>query len=114
MLIETLALAPVAAGLLWWAAQHGGLAFTSGWDRGLLLSLAGPATALPLMMFAFGARRVSFTTLGLLQFIAPTLQFTTGILSGEPFTPLRGLSFALIWVGLAFFAWDVLRRARSG
>lgn len=113
MLIETLALAPVAIGLLWWTAHHGGLAFSSGWDHALLLSLAGPATALPLMMFAFGARRVSFTTLGLLQFIAPTLQFTTGILSGEPFTPLRGLSFALIWAGLAFFAWDVLRRART-
>lgn len=113
MLIETLALAPVAMGLLWWASQHGGLAFTQGWDHALLLSLAGPATALPLMMFAFGARRVSFTTLGLLQFIAPTLQFTTGLAFGEAFTPLRGLSFALIWVGLAFFAWDVLRRARS-
>lgn len=113
MLIETLALAPVALGLLWWAGQHGGLAFAQGWDHALLLSLAGPATALPLMMFAFGARRVSFTTLGLLQFIAPTLQFTTGLVFGEPFTPLRGLSFALIWVGLAFFAWDVLRRARN-
>jgi len=113
MLIETLALAPVAVGLMWWAAHHGGLTFTAGWDHAALLSLAGPATALPLMMFAFGARRVSFTILGLLQFIAPTLQFATGLAFGELFTPLRGLSFGLIWVGLAFFAWDVLRRARS-
>jgi chloramphenicol-sensitive protein RarD len=113
MLIETLALAPVAIGLLWWTARSAPLAFTTGWDHAVLLALAGPATALPLMMFAFGARRVSFTTLGLLQFIAPTLQFATGIVFGEPFTPLRGLSFGLIWVGLAFFAWDVLRRART-
>jgi chloramphenicol-sensitive protein RarD len=48
-----------------------------------------------------------------LQFLAPTLQFTTGILFGEPFTPLRGVSFVLIWVGLAFFSWDTLRRART-
>lgn len=112
MLIETLALAPVAVGLLWWSAQHAPLAFTSGWGAALLISLAGPATAIPLMAFAFGARRVTFVTLGLLQFLAPTLQFTTGILFGEPFSFLRGVSFALIWAGLGFFAWDVLRRAR--
>jgi chloramphenicol-sensitive protein RarD len=113
MLIETLALAPVAAGLLWWSAQQAPLGFTQSWDAALLLALAGPATAIPLMAFAFGARRVTFVTLGLLQFLAPTLQFTTGILYGEPFTFLRGVSFALIWAGLGFFAWDTLRRARA-
>ena len=113
MLIETLALAPVAAGLLWWSAQQTPLGFTSGWDAALLLALAGPLTAIPLMAFAFGARRVTFVTLGLLQFLAPSLQFTTGILFGEPFSVLRGVSFALIWVGLVFFAWDTLRRARA-
>jgi chloramphenicol-sensitive protein RarD len=51
--------------------------------------------------------------LGLLQFIAPSLQFMTGIAFGEPFTPLRAASFVLIWLGLAFFSWDVLRRARA-
>jgi chloramphenicol-sensitive protein RarD len=113
MLIETLALAPVAAGLLWWSAQQTPLGFTSGWDAALLLALAGPLTAIPLMAFAFGARRVTFVTLGLLQFLAPSLQFTTGILFGEPFSVLRGVSFALIWMGLVFFAWDTLRRARA-
>lgn len=113
LFIETLALAPLALGLLWWAAHDAPLSFGAEWDPTLLLALAGPATALPLMAFAFGARRVTFVTLGLLQFIAPTLQFTTGILFGEPFTFLRGVSFALIWAGLAFFAWDTLRRARA-
>ena len=61
------------------------------------------------MAFAFGARRVSFTALGLLQFLAPSLQFATGIAFGEAFTLLRGVSFALIWAGLGFFAWDTLR-----
>lgn len=113
MLIETLALAPVAVGLLWWAGQQAPLTFSFGWTEAVLLALAGPLTAIPLMAFAFGARRVTFVTLGLLQFLAPTLQFATGILFGEPFTLLRGVSFALIWVGLAFFAWDTLSRARA-
>jgi chloramphenicol-sensitive protein RarD len=112
LLIETLALAPVCLGLLWWAAQSAPLSFTTGWDHALLLALSGPATALPLMAFAFAARRISFVTIGLLQFIAPSLQFMTGIAFGEPFTPLRAASFVLIWVGLAVFSWDTLRRAR--
>ncbi len=113
LLIETLALVPVAIGLLWWAGQQAPLAFTAGWNNAILLALAGPATAVPLMAFAFGARRVSFTTLGLLQYIAPSLQFVIGVAFGEPFTALRGASFALIWLSLCLFSWDVLRRART-
>lgn len=113
LLIETLALAPVAAGLMWWAAQSAPISFGGDWAHTILLALAGPVTAIPLMAFAFGARRVSFTALGLLQFLAPSLQFATGIAFGEEFTLLRGISFALIWAGLGFFAWDTLRRARQ-
>jgi chloramphenicol-sensitive protein RarD len=113
LLIETIALAPVCVGLLWWAAQSAPLSFTTSWDHALLLALSGPATAIPLVAFTFGARRVSFVTMGLLQFIAPSLQFMTGIAFGEPFTPLRALSFALIWLGLVLFSWDTIRRARS-
>ncbi|MBI3438860.1 MAG: EamA family transporter RarD [Proteobacteria bacterium] len=112
LLIETLVLAPIAAGFLWWASQSTPLAFGSSASHSLLLLLAGPATAIPLTAFAYGARRVSFTTLGLLQFLAPTLQFATGIAFGEPFTALRAASFALIWIGLACFSWDTIRRAR--
>jgi chloramphenicol-sensitive protein RarD len=112
LLIETLALSPVAIGLLWWTAQQAQLTFSGGWDQAFLLALAGPATAVPLMAFAFGARRVSFTTLGLLQYIAPSLQFILGLAFGEPFTALRGVSFALIWLSLGLFSWDVFRRAR--
>lgn len=113
LLIETLALAPVCVGLLWWAAQSAPLSFTTSPTNAFLLALAGPATALPLMAFTFGARRISFTTIGLLQFLAPTLQFATGIAFGEPFTPLRAASFALIWIGLCLFSWDTIRRART-
>lgn len=111
LLIECLAMAPVAASLLFWAATEAPLAFSVNWTQAVLLALAGPVTALPLMAFAFGARRISFTALGLLQFLAPSLQFATGIAFGEPFTPLRGASFALIWLGLALFSWDTTRRA---
>ena len=113
LLIETLALAPLALGLLWWAGAEAPLQFSSSLDHALLLAIAGPITALPLMAFTFGARRVTFVTLGLLQFLAPSLQFATGILFGEEFTPLRGVSFALIWAGLGCFAWDTLARARK-
>lgn len=113
LLIETLALLPIALGLIWWAAQSAPLAITQSSAHAILLALAGPATALPLVAFTFGARRVSFTTLGLLQFLAPSLQFATGIAFGEPFTPLRAASFALIWIGLCIFSWDTIRRART-
>jgi chloramphenicol-sensitive protein RarD len=113
LLIECVAMAPVAAGIMIWAANEAPLAMMSDWRHGLLLALAGPVTALPLMAFTFGARRVSFTTLGLLQFLAPSLQFATGLLYGEPFTPLRAASFVLIWAGLGFFSWDTLRRAQA-
>lgn len=113
LLIETLALMPVAIGLLVWVAASTPLAFGESIGHGVLLAIAGPITALPLMLFAFGARRVSFTALGLMQYFAPTLQFLLGIAFGELFTPLRGLSFALIWIGLALFSWDALRRARA-
>ncbi len=114
LLIESLALAPVAIGLLFWASSEAPLGFSLGLvEVALLLAIAGPITAIPLMAFAFGARRVSFTTLGLLQFLAPTLQFLTGIAFGESFTPLRAASFGLIWAGLAFFSWDTLRHAKQ-
>ena len=112
LLVETLVLAPIAVAMLWWAALSAPLAFGSSPSHTTLLMLAGPATAVPLTAFAFGARRVSFTTLGLLQFLAPTLQFAIGLAFGEAFTPMRGASFALIWIGLGLFSWDTIRRAR--
>ncbi|MGE0597608.1 MAG: EamA family transporter RarD [Hyphomonadaceae bacterium] len=112
LFIESIVLAPVAFGFLLWAASLAPLSFNESPWQALLLTLSGPATAIPLVLFAFGARRVSFVTLGLLQFLAPSLQFMTGLAYGEPFTPLRAASFALIWVGLGVFAWDTLRRAR--
>jgi chloramphenicol-sensitive protein RarD len=113
LFIETAVLIAPAAGLLFWVSQAATISFDDSLGHGLLLALSGPVTALPLMLFAFGARRVSFTALGLMQYFAPSLQFILGLVFGEPFTPLRAASFALIWVGLILFSWDTLRRARN-
>lgn len=110
LFVETLWLVPVAAAVLIWVTPHAA-PHTGG--ENVLLALLGPITAFPLMLFAFGARRLPFATLGLLQFLAPSIQFALGLLYGEPFTPLRAVSFALIWAGLAAFSWDALRRDRT-
>ena len=111
MLIESIMLAAPAAGLLVWVGPQ--LAFDSSPGAALALALAGPATVIPLTMFAFGARRLTFTTIGLLQYIAPTLQFLVGAAYGEALNPLRIASFALIWAGLALFTFDAWRKDRA-
>jgi chloramphenicol-sensitive protein RarD len=110
LLAETLILAVPAAAAL---ALMTGRVFGASPGQDLLLALSGPATALPLILFAFGARRLPFATLGLLQFIAPSLQFLVGVAFGEPLTPLRIASFVLIWMGLGVFSWDAWRVERA-
>ena len=78
-----------------------------------LLIFGGALTALPLIGFAFAVRRVPLSTVGLMQYIAPTLQFLVGVLVfHERFRPRPRVGFAFIWVALAIFAFDSLRRAR--
>ena len=117
--LETLLLAPLAAGLLAWQTARAGSAFTGG-DAGLLglLMLAGPLTALPLLLFAAGARRIPLTTLGLLQYIGPTIQFALGVwLFHEPFAGPRLAGFVLIWAALVIYSaegWLAMRRRQAG
>jgi chloramphenicol-sensitive protein RarD len=112
---ETIVLFPVAAGYVIWLTVHGQNAFvnTASNDTRLLLAAAGPITAVPLLLFAAGARRIPLSVLGLLQYLAPTLQFMLGVwLFHEAFTAERLLGFALIWTALALFAAEgLLRRA---
>ena len=113
LLIETLILTiPSALGLWWLSTRKAGLAFDDSTSHAVLLALSGLATALPLILFSFGARRLRFSTLGMLQFIAPTAQFFIGVAYGEELTPLRIASFALIWAGLIVFTWDAVSRER--
>lgn len=108
--LETLLLLPLAAGFLWWqhARGAGALGHVSVGTHVLLLS-AGFVTAFPLLWFAYGARRIRFTTLGLLQYIAPTAQFAIGAgVYHESFSGERAAAFALIWCGLALYTFDNL------
>jgi len=76
-----------------------------------MLVLTGPATAIPLLLFAFAVRRLRLTTIGMFQYIAPSIQFLVAIfLFGEHLNGLRLLSFALIWVSLMVFSYDSFRR----
>lgn len=105
---ETLILFPVAAGLLlWW--HHTGAGALGRVDlrtHGFVLT-AGVVTAVPLLLFAYGAQRLRLTTLGLLQYLAPSAQFLIGLfVYHEPFDPARFQAFALIWAGLALYTAD--------
>jgi chloramphenicol-sensitive protein RarD len=112
--VETLLLAPLSVTLLIHAAETGTGVFGHSLRLDALLLLAGAATAAPLLMFAAAARRMPYATLGLLQYIAPTLQFLQAVLLfGEPLRPLHIVTFALIWAGCALYAWDSLRAARA-
>ncbi|MDB5705773.1 MAG: rarD [Sphingomonas bacterium] len=114
LLIETLLLAPVALAVLFAAHAHGDSAF--GQDRATdgLLVIAGAVTAAPLLLFAAAARRMPYAALGLLQYVAPTLQFALAVfVFGEHLRPANIASFALIWVGLAVYATDSVRAARQ-
>ncbi|MEI6179688.1 MAG: EamA family transporter RarD [Chloroflexales bacterium] len=102
---ETLAMFPLAlAFLIFTEVTTGGALFHAGWGTTLLLASSGVITAVPLLLFASGARRVTMTTLGLLQYIAPTLQFILGVtLYGETLTPERMVGFALVWLALSIY-----------
>jgi len=112
--LETLLLATVAAPVLlaWDLGGHSALAGapTSLWAW---LLLAGPITAVPLLLFGHGARRIPLGTLGLLQYISPSLQFLLGVwLFHEPLQAARLTGFALIWLALLLYSGETLWRAR--
>lgn len=110
--VETLLLALPAIGYLLWLAVQGGLSFGRGPMTATLLFMTGPLTILPLLLFGAAAHRLRLTTLGLLQYLAPSLQFLIAILVfGEPLSRAHLLCFALIWTGLALFAVHSVRLA---
>jgi chloramphenicol-sensitive protein RarD len=110
--METLLMFPAACAYLGWQYMGGSDAFTGApLSAQLLLAAAGPITAIPLLMFAAGARRIPLSLLGLLQYIAPTLQFLLGVvLYHEPFGGARLVGFVLIWSGLAVYSLEGLWR----
>ena len=110
---------PALVALLWGEAHGSGgfiaHAATQAWGLGMdvLLVVGGALTALPLIGFAYAVRRAPLSAVGLLQYISPTLQFLIGVLVlGEAFDRDRAVGFVLIWVALAVFIADSVRRSR--
>lgn len=118
--VESLYLFLPALALLLWGETHGQGGFLAardagGWGigAGVLLVLGGALTAIPLIAYADAVRRIPFSVVGLMQYIAPTLQLLIGVLVfGEPFGRERVVGFALIWIALALYAGDGWRRSR--
>lgn len=77
------------------------------------LLCTGPATAIPLTLFAFGARRLKMTTLGMLQYIAPTIVLLISILYGEKFGIHQAITFGLIWAGLGLYSWAEFKPSKN-
>ncbi|KQM20010.1 hypothetical protein ASE73_04460 [Sphingomonas sp. Leaf24] len=104
LMVETTLLAPVALGYLLWLGSKQPTAFEQGAGMAAKLVLAGAVTTAPLLLFAAAARRLRLATMGMLQFIAPSLQFLLAIVVfGETLTPTRLACFGLIWAGLAVY-----------
>lgn len=112
--IETILLAPFAIGyLLWCEAQGTAVLGHSSTLINALLLFSGVVTSIPLFLFSYGARRVPYSTIGVIQFIGPTLQLLCGLfIFGEPFESARATGFVLIWMGLLIYVGNAFWRAR--
>lgn len=112
--VETLLLAPLALlAMLWFDHQGQGHFGRDGVVPSLLLMASGIVTALPLVLFAGAARRLPLSTLGLLQYLAPALQFLLGVFAlGEAMPPSRWIGFVLIWAALTIISYDAIRHTR--
>jgi chloramphenicol-sensitive protein RarD len=113
---ETLLIAPLGIAWLAWCEHNGSgaLGHSGSWVDFLLVA-SGVVTAVPLALFAYGARRIPYSTVGLIQYIGPTLQLLTGVLLyHEPFSMTKAAGFGLIWAALALYAIDGLLRSRGG
>ncbi len=113
--IETTILLPVAgAAVAYFIGLDDGRGFGTDMGISALLAAAGIVTAVPLLLFATAARRMSYTALGFVQFVAPTLQFLLSLfVFGEPLKPAQLLCFLLIWASIALFSFDIWAKARA-
>lgn len=113
--IESAILLLPAAGIAWWyAVSPAGSSFgQDAWMSGLII-FSGVVTAVPLLMFAIAARRMDYSTLGFIQYLAPTIVFFLGLFVFEqPLAPIKLFSFVLIWIAVAIFVGDLWARKRA-
>jgi chloramphenicol-sensitive protein RarD len=112
--VETLFLAPIALGWIAWLTAHQEGSFLLDGRTDLLLVLGGAVTAIPLLLFTAAAKRLPYSTLGFLQYVAPSLQFLLAVAAfGEPLTRSHLLCFGLIWTALAIFILGGVRARRD-
>ena len=112
--IETAILAPFAAAWLVWSFSSGQPTFGDSSADIVLIAVAGVVTTVPLLLFTAAARRLPYSMLGMLQFIAPTLQFLIAVLLyGEPFTTAHAIAFGAIWAALGLYVIAIVRHARA-
>lgn len=110
LMVETLLLAPVALWYLWHVNTLGTGTFGHySWQADMLLLIAGPVTALPLFWFGIAATRIPLSTLGFMQYLAPSIQLLIGIfVFGELFNSAYMVSFGLVWIGLGIYTYSVI------
>lgn len=115
LMIETSYLAPVAVAYLVFLQLTGALAFAhTSPGHTVLVAAAGVVTALPLLAFGAAAIRVPLTTIGVLQYVTPVIQFLLGVLLfREPMPPARWAGFVIVWIALALFTYDAVRNSRA-
>jgi len=115
LFVECALLTPASLIYMFWLQSHGGSAFgNTGIANDALLIGLGICTTIPLVLFAFAARNMKFSALGLMQYLNPTLQFIIAVaVFGEAFTSAHMVTYALVWIGLGIFTWDNLRTARQ-
>ena len=113
--LETLWLTPIALGLLVWVYLTSGLSLgTLGPWHTVLLLMAGAVTSIPLLFFGAAARRLPLSVIGLMQYLAPIMQFTFGVaIMGEPMPLERWIGFSLVWVALVILSVDALSHRRN-
>lgn len=113
--VETLVLLPIALGIVgWYAASPAGSSMGVDTASSLLIAGSGVVAAVPLLLFAYAARRMDYSTLGMVQFLAPTIVFFLGLfVFKEPLNQSQLICFMLIWSAIAVFMWDLwLQRRR--
>lgn len=114
--VEAALLLPLSAGIAWWYAQQpAGSSFGHDLSLSLLIVCGGIVTAVPLLLFAIGARLLPYSMLGFIQFLAPTIVFVLGLtVFDKPLEPTQLTCFVLIWLAVAIFVWDMMtKRAAS-
>lgn len=110
-MLEVLILSPLALGWVMWIAARGEMVFLTDGKVTVLMLLAGVVTAVPLMLYANGAKLLRLSTIGILQYIAPTMIFLTAVfVFGEPFGAARAIAFPMIWMALLIYTGSMLRR----